>query len=76
MPESQLVRVKLPSGREATVGASLAEKHGLQVLDKPATDASGVARPAKPRISIAEAVENQKHESEGSASASSEEETK
>lgn len=33
---SELVRVKLPSGGEATVGEAVAKKHKLEVLDKPA----------------------------------------
>lgn len=35
MPE--LVRVKLDSGAEKTVGAAFAKSHNLKVLDKPAT---------------------------------------
>jgi hypothetical protein len=48
-----LVRVRLDSGAEATVGASFAESHGLEVLDKPATTRLGKALPAKYPVDLA-----------------------
>lgn len=49
---SEIVRVKLEDGSEASVGAAYAEVHGFTVLDKPATDRRGKALPAKPKVDI------------------------
>lgn len=78
MPNPNLVRVKLPTGREVTVGRSFAKSHKLELVDKPATAKSGGARRTKSRTSIADAVDSKKSKTrEGSSSAaSSEEETK
>jgi len=42
-----LVRVKLPTGVEVTVGEVFAQSHNLKPLDKPATDPHGRALPTK-----------------------------
>ena len=52
-----LVRVKLPTGAEASVGESFAKTHGLRVLDKPADDPNGRAIADKPKTSVATAAE-------------------
>ena len=50
MPKPEFVRVKHPGG-EITVTKANAERHGLEVLDKPAVDSVGQPLPPKPRTS-------------------------
>lgn len=52
----RLVRVRLPNGTHATVGEAHARRHGYQVLDQPARDHNGHARPHQPHLSVAAAV--------------------
>lgn len=77
MANSELVRVRLDNGAEATVGASFARSFGLEELDKPATK-HGRAISDKPRTSVAEATgRNETPNPSGSDSpASSKEEKK
>ena len=65
----KFVRVKLPNGSEATVQESLAKRHKLPVLDKPAT-VRGLPRPAKHKTSVASASVSKKADA-GTASAKS-----
>jgi hypothetical protein len=55
----KLVRVKLPTGAEASVGESFAKNHKLTVLKEPAAH-RGVALPAKPATAGAEKKEASK----------------
>lgn len=76
---AKLVRVKLENGAEATVGEAFAKSHDLKVLDKPATNRSGTALAAKPKVSVAKAAESKSTKSTpagSDTSASSKEESK
>lgn len=73
---TNLVRVRLSNGSEASVSESLAKTHDLKVLDKPATR-HGRAIPAKPQTSVAQSAESKNTTTAGSdKSASQKEESK
>lgn len=49
---TEFVRVKLENGSDASVPAGFAERHQLEVLDKPAAGPNGRALPAKHRVDL------------------------
>lgn len=57
MPKPELVRVRMPDGSTVNHTRSWAERHGLEVLDRPAVVAGREVQP-KPKVSVAEAASN------------------